>query len=72
MKVEADVSTVYVISPSVSCIVKKRRMPMGVVLDGVADEVLIGLLRMALSCLLKCSIDQPSGEKPEQVGGEGP
>ena len=64
MKVEADVSTVYVISPSVSCIVKKRRMPMGV--------VLIGLLRMALSCLLKCSIDQPSGEKPEQVGGEGP
>ena len=61
MKVEADVSTVYVISPSVSCIVKKRRMPMGV-----------GLLRMALSCLLKCSIDQPSGEKPEQVGGVGP
>ena len=35
-------------------------------------KLLNGLLRKALSCLLKCSIDQPSGEKPEQVGGVGP
>ena len=39
MKVEADVSTVYVISPSVSCIVRNEECNGSCAfLDGVADE----------------------------------